>query len=107
VVERSCRRRDRGLTGHVSRTWGRACDALLTAVSVVEPQNHPVAGFTKFGPQNSMVRFPWKSEATHGIIAKCASRRSNFVWSAWPSDQNPRSWSISPWLSGYVLCIYR
>jgi hypothetical protein len=39
----------------MSRTWGRACDALLTVVSVVEPQNHPVAGFTKFGPQNSMV----------------------------------------------------
>jgi hypothetical protein len=29
---------------------GHACDALLTIVSVVEPENHLVAGFTKFGP---------------------------------------------------------
>jgi hypothetical protein len=45
---------------------GHACGALLTVVSVVEPQNHPAlrrASFTEFGPQNSVVRFWWEPEA--------------------------------------------
>jgi hypothetical protein len=44
---------------------------------MVEPQNHPallMAGFTKFGPQNSMMRFRRESEVACGIIAKGASR---------------------------------
>jgi hypothetical protein len=58
---------------------GRACSALLTVVSVVEPQYHPIANFAEFGPQNSVVRFQQESDATCGIIEKGASRRKNFV----------------------------
>jgi hypothetical protein len=66
--------------------WCATCDNF-----VVEPQNHPSIGFTEFGPQNSAMRFQQKLEATRGVIAKGASRRSNFVWSMWPLDQNRRS----------------
>jgi hypothetical protein len=38
---------------------GRACGALLTTVLVDAPQNHPAAGFAKFGPQNSTMWFRW------------------------------------------------
>jgi hypothetical protein len=31
-----------------------------------------------------------------GITTKGVSRRSTFMWSAWPSDQKPRSLSILP-----------
>jgi hypothetical protein len=58
---------------------GRACGALLTAVLVVEPQNHQAYGFAEFGTQNSALRFWRKSEASHGVITKGMSRRSNFV----------------------------
>jgi hypothetical protein len=63
----------------------------------VEPQNHPalrMVGFTGFGPQNSAVWFPQEPETTHGIIVKGVSRRSNFMWSAWPSDAYSKRWSI-------------
>jgi hypothetical protein len=48
---------------------------------MVEPQNHPTTGFAEFGPQNLVVQFQGESEVAHGVIAKCASRQSNFVWS--------------------------
>jgi hypothetical protein len=41
----------------VSRTWGRAHAAILTAVWWFGRQNHPtlrMVGFAEFGPQNSM-----------------------------------------------------
>jgi hypothetical protein len=62
-----------------SRPRGRACGALLMAVSVVEPQNHPVIAFIEFRPQNTEVWFQHESTAAHGIIAKGVSRRSNFM----------------------------
>jgi hypothetical protein len=40
---------------------GRACGAILMAVWWFGPQNHPalwMAGFAKFGPQNSTVAVP-------------------------------------------------
>jgi hypothetical protein len=49
---------------------------------VVEPQNHPTVqmdGFAEFGPQNSTVQFRWESKEACGVIAKSASRQSNFV----------------------------
>jgi hypothetical protein len=55
---------------------------LLMEVLVVEPQNHQVlrrAGFAEFGPQNSTVWFRREPEEPHGVIAKGASRQSNFV----------------------------
>jgi hypothetical protein len=61
---------------------------------VVELQNHPAllrASFTEFEPQNIAVKFWLESEVAHGIIAKGASRRSNFMQSAWPSDEKTRS----------------
>jgi hypothetical protein len=76
---------------------------------VVEPQNHLVlgtAGFTEFGPQNSVVRFRRESGVARGIIAKDASRRNNFVWSMWSSDAYFKSWSILPlvkWMSSMYL----
>jgi hypothetical protein len=73
---------------------------------VVEPQNHLVAGFVKFGPQNSVVRFWQESKEAHGVVTKVASRQSNFVWSVWPSNKNPRSWSILPsvnWMSSMYV----
>jgi len=41
-------------------------------------------------------RFRREPVAARGVIAEGASRRSNSVWRTWPSDQKPRSWSISP-----------
>jgi hypothetical protein len=41
-------------------------------------------------------RFWMEPVATRGVIAEGASRWSNSVWTTWPSDQKPRSWSISP-----------
>jgi hypothetical protein len=42
-------------------------------------------------------RLLWREPvAARSITPKGASRRSNFVWSTWSSDQKPRSWSISP-----------
>jgi hypothetical protein len=64
---------------------------------MIEPQNHLalwMACSTKFRPQNSVVRFWWESRVPRGIIAKGASRRSNFVWSTWPLDAYFKSWSI-------------
>jgi hypothetical protein len=58
---------------------------------VVEPQTYPALrrdDFAEFGPQNSSVRFWRESKAVHGVITKGASRRSNFVKSMWPSDEN-------------------
>jgi hypothetical protein len=75
---------------------------------VVESQNHPalrMAGFTEFGPQNSVVQFWRETKAARGAIVKGASRRSNFVWIMWLSDTYFRSWSILPQLSGCALCI--
>jgi hypothetical protein len=82
-----------------------ACGALLTAISMVEPQNHPTPGFAEFGPQNSMVRFQRESEAACGVIEKGASRRSNFTWRAGPSDHNRRSWFILP-TAKWICSIY-
>jgi hypothetical protein len=65
------------LSGH----GGRTCGALLTAVSMVEPQKPRAAGFAKFGPQNSAMRFRKESEAAHDTIMKGVLRRSNFMWS--------------------------
>jgi hypothetical protein len=31
----------------------------------------------------------------HGVTVKGESRQSKFMWSMWPSDKKPRSWSIS------------
>jgi hypothetical protein len=42
------------------------------------------------------MQFRQESKATCGVITKVVSRRSNFVWSTWPSDQNSMSWSILP-----------
>jgi hypothetical protein len=61
----------------VSRTWGTRMRYATQSGLMVEPQNHPallMAGFTKFGPQNSMLRFWWESEVARGVIAKGASR---------------------------------
>jgi hypothetical protein len=55
-----------------------------------------MTSFAEFGPQNSVVAVLEEPVATRGITMKGASRRSNFVQSAWPSDQKPMSWSISP-----------
>jgi hypothetical protein len=44
----------------------------------------------------------------HGDIAKGVSRRNNFMCSAWPSDQNPRTRSISPlpkWIGTMYLAV--
>jgi hypothetical protein len=41
-------------------------------------------------------RFERESLVARDITTKCASRQSNFVWSTWPSDWKPRSWSIFP-----------
>jgi hypothetical protein len=78
------------------------------AVLVVEHQNHPPAGFAEFGSQNSAAQFQRELEATCGIIAKCASRQSNFLWSVWPLDQNLRCWSIShpsKWIGSMYLWV--
>jgi hypothetical protein len=53
-----------------------------------------MAGFAEFGPQNSAMVVLVGIGAAHGITAKGASTRSNFVWSVWLSDGKPRSWSI-------------
>jgi hypothetical protein len=61
-------------------------------------------GFVGFGPQTPMVQFCRESGATHDVVTKGASRRSNFVKSVWPSNRYSRSWSILPlgeWI-GYV-----
>jgi hypothetical protein len=79
-------------------------------VSMVEPQNYPTVGFAEFGPQSLMVRFGRKSEVARGVIVKGVSRRSNSVWNARYSEQNPRSWSISlltKWIgSMYLEIVY-
>jgi hypothetical protein len=72
---------------------------------LVESQNHPAAGFAEFGPQNSVMRFRRESKTACGLIAKSACRRSNFMWSAWPLDRNPKSWSIFP-LAKWIGSIY-
>jgi hypothetical protein len=41
-------------------------------------------------------RFWREPVAACGVTVEGASRRSNSVWRTWPSDQKPRSWSISP-----------
>ena len=49
---------------------------------------------------------PSATEAEGGGIMKGVSRRSNFMWSAWPSDQNPRIWSIllpTKWIGSMYL----
>jgi hypothetical protein len=78
---------------------------------VFEPQNHPalqMAGFAEFGPQSLAVQFRRESEVACGVIVKGASRQSNFVWSTWPLDAYPRSWSILPlvkWMSSMYLAV--
>jgi hypothetical protein len=59
------------------RMWYATHDGL-----VVDPQNHPalwMANFAEFGPQNLAMWFRRESEASCGIMAKGASRQSNFV----------------------------
>jgi hypothetical protein len=83
----------------VSRTWVTHMWCITHDGLVVEPQNHStprMTGFIEFGPQNLTVRFRWESEATNGVTAKGASRRSNFVWRVWLSDAYYRSWYILP-----------
>jgi hypothetical protein len=55
-----------------------------------------MASFAEFVPQNSVPVVPVGIGGTHGITTKGVSRRSNFVWSEWPSDRKPRILSISP-----------
>jgi hypothetical protein len=69
---------------------------LLTKVSEVKPQNHQLLVFAEFGLKTRWCRFRRESKAARGFIVKGASRRNNFVWHVWPSDQSPRSWSNCP-----------
>jgi hypothetical protein len=68
-----------------------------------------MVGFAKFGPQNSVLAVPVGIRGgTWCHHERCVSRGSNFMWSAWPSDQNPRSWPISPsakWIGSMYLGI--
>jgi hypothetical protein len=88
---------------------GLVCGTLLTKVSMIEPQNHLALWMVcsaEFRPQNSVVQFQRVSRVPRGIIAKGASRRSNFVWSAWPLDAYFKSWSILllvKWMSSMYL----
>jgi hypothetical protein len=67
---------------------------------VVDPKKPPNTTddvfSTEFGLKTRHRWFLRESEAACGIITEGTRRRSNFMWSTWPSDQNPRSWSISP-----------
>jgi hypothetical protein len=79
------------------------CSNYGTLSELVAPQNDPTlrrVGFAEFGPQNLVVQFQQESEEARGVIVKGATRRSNFVWSAWPLDAYFSSWSILSWLSG-------
>ena len=65
---------------------------------------------TEFGLKTWWWQFRWESNATCGVITKGASRRSNFVWSAWPLDQYPKSWSILPpteWIGSMYLAVVK
>jgi hypothetical protein len=99
---RSCRQpnKDSGTCVQDAGTRIRCATHGGFKLSVVEPQNHPTAGFAEFGPQISIVSFQQESDVARDIIKKGASRQSNFVCSAWSSDQNPKSWFILPRLSG-------
>jgi hypothetical protein len=72
-----------------------------------KPSNVTDSGFsTEFGLKTQWWQFLRESEAARSIIAKGALRGSNFMWSAWPSDQNLRSWSILPpakWIGSMYL----
>jgi hypothetical protein len=74
------------------RTWCDTHDSF-----VVDPQNHLAMEdvfSTEFGLKTQWWWFWRESKVACGIIMTGASRQNNFVWSAWPLDQNPRNWSI-------------
>ena len=82
---------------------------LKTGVSVVWPQNHPGGRFPGLGLKTGggLVRpCDWCGQVvpdrrTRGAITKLASRLSEVVKGARPSDASPKSWSKMP-LGGLV-----
>jgi hypothetical protein len=79
---------------------GRACGALLTEVLGLSLKTIQLLVFAEFGLKTLWWWFRRESKVVRGFIVKGVSRRNNFVWSAWPSDQYPRSWSNCPRWNG-------
>jgi hypothetical protein len=74
---------------------------------VVEPRkNTQCYGWRVLQSLGRRWRFQQELEVACGIITEGASKRSNFVRSVWPSDQNHRTWSILPpakWIDSMYL----
>jgi hypothetical protein len=89
-----------GRVNHVAgvvEDWGDTCPGRGgLKVWASKPPNALRMGDWRLDLKTRRWQFQWESVATRGIIAKGASRRSNFMWSAWPLDQKPRNLSISP-----------
>jgi hypothetical protein len=82
-----------------SMTWGMRTRCDTHDDLVVEPQNHPALWMAVFVELDLKTRRRWfrrEPVAARGGTTKGASKRSNFVWSAWSSDRKPRSWYILP-----------
>jgi hypothetical protein len=71
-------------------------------------RNHPtlrMEGLAEFGLKTWQWWFQQELEEARGVITRVVSRWSNFVWSAWPSNQYPKSWSILP-PTGWICSMY-
>jgi hypothetical protein len=94
------------VAGTVENWWdtcpghgGCAHCAILTAVWWLSIKNTMRCGWRillSLGLKTRWRRFWREPVEVRGITVKGVSRRSNFVWSVWPSDRKPRSWSLLP-----------
>ena len=92
----SCCRRGHRPLGRLFRTWGHIYDTLLMAVwwLSLKTRRYGSGGFHRVWASKLDDTVPAGIGGTCGVIAKGASRRSNFVWSVWPSNAYFKSWSI-------------